>query len=196
MGATSERRSKARTSRQTTGARVAWGVLAFALFVSSGMAVFQVSELSSASMSPTLLPGDSVLVNRLIYHFRAPRRGDIILFHFPQAAGHAFVKRVIGVAGDLVDEEARRVTVNGTAVPRPQAERSTGVHPVREDAGPQRVPPGQLYVLGENWNTSLDSRFWGTVEVQQVVGKAVLICWSRGKHWWDVRWNRVGRWLE
>jgi signal peptidase I len=73
---------------------------------------FQVSELSSVSMSPTLLPGDWVLVNRLIYRLRPPRRGDIILFHFPQAGGRDFVKRVIGVPGDVVKEQAGRFTVN------------------------------------------------------------------------------------
>ncbi len=58
------------------------------------------------------------------------------------------------------------------------------------------LPLDRYYVLGDNWRTSLDSRFWGTVDERDVVGEAVLICWSRGAHWWDVHWSRLGRWLE
>lgn len=58
---------------------------------------------------------------------------------------------------------------------------------------PRLVPAGRLYVLGDNSEASLDSRFWGSVDERDVIGKAFLICWSRGKHWWEVRWNRIGR---
>jgi signal peptidase I len=196
MDATLDQMVEGRLSRWTPWRRVALAVLGGALLVSSGMLVFQVSELSSASMSPTLLPGDSVLVNRLIYRFRSPRRGDIVVLHFPQAAGRDFVKRVIGVAGDVVGEEAGRFTVNGMVVHESRADLSNGVQAVRADLAPRRVPPEQVYVLGDNWRTSLDSRFWGTVDEQKVVGEAVLICWSRGAHWWNVHWSRLGRWLE
>jgi signal peptidase I len=60
---------------------------------------------------------------------------------------------------------------------------------------PRLVPAGRLYALGDNSEASLDSRFWGTVDERDVIGKAFLICWSRGKYWWEVRRNRIGRWL-
>lgn len=67
--------------------------------------VIQAFTVPSASMLPTLLPGDSVLVNRLVYHLHPPRRGDIIALRFPQADGREFVKRVIGLPGDVVMEQ-------------------------------------------------------------------------------------------
>jgi len=158
--------------------------------------VFQFLGVSSGSMSPTLLPGDSVLVNRLAYHLYSPRRGDVIVFHFPQTDGRDFVKRVIGLPGDVVGEENGRFIVNGTAVAGERASDPVAAVATPMDLPPRRVPAGQLYVLGDNRATSLDSRFWGTVDEQKVVGKAVLICWSHGKHWWDVRWSRVGEWLR
>jgi signal peptidase I len=195
MDAPREKMGKERAVRRTT-----WGsllvVVVGALLFSACAWAFQVSELSSASMSPALLPGDSVLVNRLIYHLRPPRRGDIIVFHFPQTGDRNFVKRVIGVPGDVVQEQAGRLTVNGLVVHVSRTDPSDPAEALNAALGPERVPADRLYVLGDNWRTSLDSRFWGTVDEREVVGKAVLICWSRGTHWWDVHWNRIGRWLE
>ena len=195
MDAPREKMGKERAVRRTT-----WGsllvVVVGALLFSACAWAFQVSELSSASMFPALLPGDSVLVNRLIYRLRPPRRGDIIVFHFPQTGDRNFVKRVIGVPGDVVQEQAGRLTVNGLVVHVSRTDPSDPAEALNAALGPERVPADRLYVLGDNWRTSLDSRFWGTVDEREVVGKAVLICWSRGTHWRDVHWNRIGRWLE
>ena len=166
------------------------------LLLSACWFVFPVVRLSSRSMSPTLLPGDSVLVNRLVYHLRLPQRGDLIVFSFPQARDREFVKRVVGLPGDVVAEESGRFRVNGVALrhDRPEASDNADTSSVAPSA--QRVPPEHLYVLGDNKGASLDSRYWGAVDQRDVVGKAVLICWSRGMHWWDVRWDRIGRRLE
>jgi signal peptidase I len=147
-------------------------------------------------MSPTLLPGDFVLVNRLVYSVHPPRRGDLIVFHFPKTGGREFLKRVIGLPGDVVEEKDGRYSVNGTAVRRVRAAAQGDTREGPWQAGPSRVPANQFYVLGDNDGTSLDSRFWGTVDEHEVVGKAILICWSRGPNWWDVRWRRLGYWLE
>jgi signal peptidase I len=162
-----------------------------------GLAVtFHILGLSSISMSPTLLPGDSVLVNRLIYYLHPPQRGDLIVFRFPQTGGREFVKRVIGLPGDVVEEQGGRFSVNGMALRLVRDGASNGARATNMGLGPSRVPANRLYVLGDNWGTSLDSRFWGPVDEHEVIGKPILICWSRGTHWWDVRWNRIGRWLE
>lgn len=179
---------------QTAIRRSAWEkvlpvVVAGALVFLAHAFAIQVFTVSSASMSPTLQPGDSVLVNRLVYRLHLPRRGDIIVFRFPQADGREFVKRVIGLPGDVVEEHGGRIYVNGAA-PAPVA----ALAPATPLA--QRVAAGHLYVLGDNPDTSLDSRFWGTVDEREVVGKAVFICWSREEHWWQVRWDRIGRWLR
>lgn len=156
---------------------------------------FHIVGLSSASMSPTLLPGDSVLVNQLIYHLSPPRRGDLIVVRFPQTGGREFVKRIIGLPGDVVEERSGRVSVNGMAARWGRDDASGGTRARRMELDPSRVPANRLYVLGDNWGTSLDSRSWGTVDEHEVVGKALLICWSRGTQWWEVRWHRMGHWL-
>lgn len=157
--------------------------------------VIRIVTVSSASMSPTLLPGDFILVNRLVYHLHPPRRGDIIAVRFPQAGGREFVKRVTGLPGDVVIEQGGHFYVNGALLARVQPIHSNEQLAPEDSQPPRLVPAGRLYVLGDNSETSLDSRFWGTVSEGDVVGGAFLICWSRGKHWWEVRWRRVGRWL-
>ena len=196
MDVTRKQGDKGRAVRRITRRALPVVVVAGALLFSVGALAFHVSELTSVSMSPTLLPGDSVLVNRLIYRFRPPRRGDIIVFHFPQTGGRDFIKRVIGVPGDVVQEQAERLTVNGMVVHASRTVPSDPAAATNAELGPQRVPADRFYVLGDNWRTSLDSRFWGTVDAREVVGEAILVCWSRGAHWWDVHWNRLGRRLE
>ncbi len=156
---------------------------------------FQVVRVASASMSPTLLPGDLVLVSRLLYVLHPPRRGDLIVLRFPQAEGREFVKRVVGLPGDVVEERGGRFLVNGVAARLAHEESSEDAGGAERALGPSRVSAHRLYVLGDNRGTSLDSRFWGTVYEHDVVGQAVLVCWSRGEYWWQVRWDRIGRWL-
>jgi signal peptidase I len=157
--------------------------------------VIQVFTLTSASMSPTLLPGDSVFVNRLAYRLHPPNRGDLIAFRFPQADGREFVKRAIALPGDLVSEQGGRVSVNGTLLAH-VAPMASGDEPGPDaDKLPRVVRAGHFYVLGDNRGSSLDSRFWGTVNERDVIGEAFLVCWSRGRRWWEVRWSRIGRWL-
>ena len=166
---------KERAVRRTTWGNLLVVVVAGALLFSACAWAFQVSELSSASMSPALLPGDSVLVNRLIYRLRPPRQGDIIVFHFPQTGGRDYVKRVIGVPGDVVQEQAGRFSVNGIVVHESRTDPSDRVQALSAIRGPQRVPADRLYVLGDNWRTSLDSRLWGPVDEHEVVVKAIMI---------------------
>jgi signal peptidase I len=157
--------------------------------------MIQIVTVSSASMSPTLLPGDFVLANRLVYHLHPPQRGDIIALRFPQADDREFMKRVIGLPGDVVLEQGRHFYVNGVLLAQAQTIDSNEQLEPEGSQLPRLVPAGRLYVLGDNSEASLDSRFWGTVDERDVIGKASFICWSRGKHWWEVRWNRIGRWL-
>ena len=166
---------------------------AFVLVVLAQALVVDVSTVSSGSMSPTLLLGDSVLVNRLLYRLHPPRRGDIILFRFPQADGREFVKRVIALPGDTVEEQDGRFRVNGTPVRTLSPDRPAQGVSGALNLAPYRIPAGQFYVLGDNQEASLDSRLWGTVDERNVIGKAFLVIWSRGNHWWHVRWSRIGR---
>lgn len=135
--------------------------------------------IPTGSMAPTIDAGDRVLVNRLVYRFRAPRRGDVIVFRPTPAARQAcvgrtvdepFVKRVVAVGGDLVRVVDNVPTVNGRplafdhAITTPVERGSRPNFPPTRDwtvAGPPvRVPPGAFFVLGDNRPDSCDSRFW------------------------------------
>ncbi len=157
---------------------------------------FEVFAVSTGSMEPTLRPEDFVFVDRLTYDFVPPRRGDLIVFHYPQADGHAFLKRVIGIPGDTVAERDGRFWVNGVALgSRSGVQTQTVGVGALPDTQPFTVPAGQFFVLGDNLSASLDSRSWGTVSIHDVVGKALFVLWSHGPRWWDIRWGRIGRWL-
>ena len=156
--------------------------------------VLQACYIPSGSMEPTLEPGDFILANRMVYDFHPPRRGDIIVFPFPRDEHWDFVKRVVGLPGDLVECRDGQVWVNGQPLHEGYLARGTGT-PGTTDLAPFRVPPGQLFVLGDNRTASLDSRYWGTVDEHKVIGKAFLIYWSHGGHWWEIHWGRIGHWL-
>jgi len=188
-------------SGQRTGGGCAWRRGILAAIVAGGVLLLiptyglQVITVTSASMSPALLPGDSVFVNRLAYRLHSPHRGDLIAFRFPQAAGREFVKRVIGLPGDVVSEQGGHLYVNGALLAQAQPMASIAESEPDADQPPRPVPAGQLYVLGDNRASSLDSRFWGPVRERDVLGEAFLICWSHGRRWWQVRWTRLGRGL-
>jgi signal peptidase I len=170
--------------------------MAAAAVLLSGMRAFVFTPIyvSSGSMEPTLQRGDFVLVNQLVYSLRPPRRGEIIAFQYPQHEQWDFVKRVVGLPGDQVAARGGQLRVNGSFVAEPYVIAAAADRPFLDlQAG--HIPAGQLFVLGDNRGASLDSRFWGTVTERNVIGKASLIYWSQGTHWWDVRWGRIGRWL-
>ncbi len=123
------------------------------------------------SMLPTLQDGEFVLVNRLAYRFDAPQRGDIVVFHFPLDPQQDLIKRVIGLPGDTVSIQGGIVQVNEGILQEPYIAQS----PLY--AGTWVVPPGHLFVLGDNRNDSSDSHSWGMLPFENVVGRAVLIYW-------------------
>ncbi len=123
------------------------------------------------SMLPTLQDGEFVLVNRLAYRFDAPQRGDIVVFHYPPDPKQDLIKRVIGLPGDTVSIQGGVVRVNNELLLEPYIAQS----PLY--AGNWVVPPGNLFVLGDNRNDSSDSHSWGMLPFENIVGKAVLIYW-------------------
>jgi signal peptidase I len=122
------------------------------------------------SMRPTLENGEFVLVNRLAYRFGQPERGDIIVFR-SLLAPEDLIKRVIGLPGDVVKVENGVVTINGITVNEPYIAASPYY------SGTWEVPPGNLFVLGDNRNDSSDSHSWGFLPTENIVGKAVLVYW-------------------
>jgi signal peptidase I len=196
--------------------------LALALFIRTFFV--QAFKIPSGSMLPTLQIGDHLLVNKLLYGVRVPRwipfldvqipgggtrfldffvpeRGDIIVFEFPRTeegeSPKDFIKRVVGVPGDVIEIRQKKLYRNGQQVPisdEPYAvwdDRVTTSIP-RDNFGPKTVPEGHVFVMGDNRDHSYDSRFWGFVPYEAIKGKAFVIYWSwDGEDTW-VRWSRLG----
>lgn len=133
--------------------------------------------IPSPSMEPTLVEGDRVLVNRLVYHFRSPRRGDIIVFHPPGRPGSdPFIKRVVAVGGDTIAVRDGLLYINGVA----QDEPFIKDHPIVGDFPETAIPQGYIWAMGDNRNNSGDSRVFGPVSEEAIMGEAFAIYWPLG----------------
>jgi signal peptidase I len=178
-------------------------VLAFGLAILLKTFVVQAFYIPSGSMEPTLMPGDRVLVDKVLYH---PHRNDIIVFENPrpgpqpdrgiiggffhwlsQGLGFArpadedFIKRVIGMPGDTVELRSGKLYVNGQQTPEPYLHGP----PDTRSFGPVQVPKDALFVLGDNRLNSNDSRYGlGFVPLDKVVGKAFVVIWPPSRIGW------------
>jgi signal peptidase I len=122
-------------------------------------------------MIPTLVSGEYVVVNRLSYRLGSPQQGDIIVFHFPRNPQEEYIKRVVGLPGDVIEVMNGSVYVNGQALEENYLDVKMNY------TGKWEVSADQLFVLGDNRNNSSDSHDWGTVPMDYVIGKAVLVYW-------------------
>jgi len=178
------------------------GLIAFVLvFLLIRPFVVQAFYIPSASMEPTLLRQDRILVNKFIYHLTPPQRGDIIVFDAPPQALHGdskkdFVKRLIGLSGDVIQiRRGEGVYVNGSRLEEPASTEIVDYDwPVdlfgRPTAEGYRVPEGCYFVLGDNRNDSNDSHRWSDLatgeprpelEAGRVLGKAMVVFWPVGR---------------
>jgi signal peptidase I len=160
--------------------------------------VVQAFMIPSGSMLPTLQIGDHLLVNKFLYWFTNPKRGEIIVFKFPQDEGRDFIKRVIALPGDKVEIRGKQVYVNDEPVQEAYAvhldpSMQDNPHSPRDNYGPVRVPPGQLFMMGDNRDYSMDSRFWGFLNIKKIKGKAFIIYWSWDRERLRPRWTRIGK---
>jgi signal peptidase I len=186
--------------------------LVIALFVRTF--VVQAFKIPSGSMIKTLLIGDHILVNKFIYGVKNPfnretlisghhpDHGDVIVFIFPLDRKKDFIKRVIGVEGDTIKIVNKKVYVNGKLYKEPPGVQHTDPNIIpgniqpRDNLGPIKVPPGKLFVMGDNRDQSFDSRFWGFVPLKDVKGKAFIIYWSWDSESFSPRLDRIGKWIE
>ena len=176
--------------------------------------IVQAFKIPSSSMEPTLLVGDHLLVNRLSYVMKVPftdivilnlgnpSRGDVVVFRYPVDPSKDFIKRVIGTEGDVIEIRDKVIYLNGRKMDDPHAHFVDdsivpGAFSQRDNFGPIKVPPRSYFVMGDNRDRSLDSRFWGFVRKDDFVGRALVIYFS-----WDgqaddildfVRWERFGK---
>lgn len=170
----------------------------------------QAFKISRGGMADTLVAGDHVLVDRFTYGLwippvgmwvfesRPPERGDIIVFRDPADESRRFIKRVVGIPGDVVEIRTKQVYINGEPLEEPYAlytdpASSSPSRAPQGFYGPATIPKDKLFVLGDNRDHSQDSRFWGFLARQEIVGRARRIYWS-----WDtvtqrVRWERIGQ---
>jgi signal peptidase I len=134
--------------------------------------------IPSPSMEPTLVEGDRVLVNRLVYHFHPPRRGDVIVFHPPGRPGSdPFIKRVIAVAGDTVSVQDGVLYLNGVAQDEPYIKE----YPIEGDYPETAIRTGYVWAMGDNRNNSGDSRVFGPVTLDAIMGEAFAVYWPLGR---------------
>ena len=180
--------------------------------------VVQAFKIPTGSMEENLLVGDHLLVNKFVFGPTASsaertllpvdeiRRGDVVVFKYPEDPGRDFIKRVIGLPGETLEVRNKEVFVNGEALAEPythfldssRAGGSSEFTPldVRERFGPVSIPANQYFVMGDNRDNSQDSRYWGFLPRDYIKGRALVIYWS-----WDadpglnllssVRWSRL-----
>jgi signal peptidase I len=175
--------------------------------------IVQAFKIPSGSMKPTLEIGDHILVNKLSYGVKVPylrktliptgepKRGDIAVFIYPVDQSKDFIKRVIAVGGDVVEIKNKKVFVNDTlladtyAVHNEEVIFPKSIQP-RDNFGPVKIPEGTIFVMGDNRDQSYDSRFWGFVRLEDVIGKAFIIYWSWDSDAFSPRWGRIGKILD
>jgi signal peptidase I len=185
-----------------------------ALFVRTW--VVQAFKIPTGSMENNLLIGDHLLVNkfmlgptatgleRALLPVRAVRRGEIIVFKYPEEPERDFIKRVIGLPGETLELRTKKVYINGRPLDEPYVHFLTAASAFSEvtssdvqvNYGPVTVPPDQYFVMGDNRDNSQDSRYWGFLPRGHVKGKALMIYWSyegddMGSIFTKVRWERL-----
>jgi signal peptidase I len=175
--------------------------------------VVQAFKIPSSSMEPTLLVGDYLMVNKFVYglripftktkvfQYKKPQRGDIIVFIYPKDPTKDFIKRVIGTEGEKVEIIHNKIYINDRLIGDPwgyfQKTSWLGYLKGVEDFGPVVVPKDSLFVMGDNRDNSQDSRFWGYVDLNAVLGRAFIIYFSwngNAENLFDmVRWPRIAK---
>lgn len=192
------------TTKKSTGQEVVSFIKTLALFLAAAFllraSVVEAFKIPSLSMFPTLKVGDHILVSKLSYGLRVPlmtesmflfdtpKRGDIVVFTRPDEPGTRddesginIIKRVVGLPGETVELRGTRLLVNGQEIEEPYARYQE--HGIPDGYfGPDRIPEGHVFLLGDNRDHSKDSRFWREpfLDIHRIKGRALVIYWS-----WD-----------
>ena len=189
-----------------------WREYGEALFVALILAlvirtfVVQAFKIPSESMVKTLLVGDHLLASKFsygikipfthtyIYKGEDPVKGDIIIFEYPNDPSVDYIKRIIGTPGDTIEVRNKQLFRNGEPVKESYIRftEPDRIQPVRDNFGPITVPADKYFVMGDNRDNSMDSRFWGFVDRSAIRAKAWRIYWSWGGLG-DIRWDRIGK---
>ncbi len=173
-------------------------LVAVALVLLLRVFVIRPYEVASHSMTPTLLPGDHVLVGLLDYTFGEPERGDVVCFRSPSGEGNDFFGRVIALGGETLELREGKVHLNDS--PQPLTEPYL-TELYEEEFDSVVVPEGHLFILGDNRKDALDSRLWGALDAELLRGRAMLVYFSNDPYAVSevigpapsVRWGRIGQ---
>jgi signal peptidase I len=185
-----------------------------ALFVRTW--VFQAFKIPTGSMEPNLLVGDHLIVNKMIFApaanaveraimpSRDIRRGDVVVFKYPEEPDRDYIKRVIGLPGDRLELRHKKIYINEQPIDEPYAHflsppsaDGAASGDLRETYGPVTVPTGQYFMMGDNRDNSQDSRYWGFLPMSYVKGKALFIYFSLKDNasmtsfFSGIQWNRL-----
>ena len=137
-------------------------------------------HVDGQSMEPSLHDQENILVDKVSYLFHPPQRGDIIVFEYPKDTRLDYVKRIIAVPGDIISVEKAKVTVDGVTLNEPYVNQNDNFNPF-PDFSNRIVPPNDYFVMGDNRGNSSDSRDWGFVPRQNIIGKADIVYWPFGE---------------
>jgi len=179
------------------------------IILAVGLALFvrtffiQAFRIPSESMEDTLLVGDFLFANKLLYGpklpfldvhlpaIRQPKRGDIIIFKYPNDPKVDYIKRCVAVEGQTVELIDNQLFVDGVLQEEPFTKYVFGSRPDRH-FGPFKVPPGDLFMMGDNRDNSADSRAWGPLDKKLIAGKAMFIYFSWNPRQHSIRFSRIG----
>jgi signal peptidase I len=135
---------------------------------------YQMARVEGVAMAPTLENQDRLIVSRWAYLFRSPRRGEVVMLRYPPNPSKSFVKRVIAQGGDTLRIDDGRVYVNGRLLEDAYVAPGARSH---DRLGPQTIPAGHYFVMGDRRNNSSDSRHWGLVKEDLIIGRVALRLW-------------------
>ena len=154
-------------------------LIAFILAMLIRAFVVQAFKIPTGSMIPTLMVGDRILVNKFIYRFQKPERGDVIVFKYPENPRIDFIKRLIGRENEKVKIHNGRIFIDGKEITDPVISSRFYYNrgPYGDVDQEVSVPEKSFYALGDNSANSRDSRYWGYVPRKNLIGKAILIYW-------------------
>lgn len=147
-------------------------IVAFVLAQLIMVSVAQAFQVEQYSMEPTLLPRDRVLVDKFLYRLRQYHRGDVIVLKYPLNPHRNYIKRVVALPNDTVEIREGILYVNGQLTPEPYVNGQ-----VVGNFGPVKIPLDSIFVLGDNRNNSEDSRAFGPLGKDLIIGQAILIYW-------------------
>ena len=155
---------------------IKFSIIAFIIVVPIRLYVAQPFIVSGASMSPTFESGNYLIVDQLSYKFKEPNRGDVIIFRFPQDPSKFFIKRIIGLPGETIEIAEGAITIKNSTYPEGFFINEPYVELVSKRSTPLTTVllDDEYFVLGDNRGASSDSRSWGPLQENLIVGKALL----------------------